>query len=377
MKVVHITTVHPPFDQRIFYRECISLVKAGHDVTLLVRHSGNDVIHDGVRIVSLGQQVQNKSRLRVASRVQSIILALIEAVRIKADVCHIHDPELLFILPFLKLLTRSRVVYDSHEDTIGFMLQKQYLPVVLRKLMAKIMKMLEWSAAHIADAVITADSGVEERFRRMGANPVTLYNFPRLDFFPLVNQVEKKYDIVYHGSIPRYHMEVCFAIDEVLVRKGRAAKWLFMGSYGDLNWMKNYVTEKGIKSRFEFRGCILHNEIAGEVRSARLGIIPLPDLPKFQYNIPTKLFEFMALEMPVVMSDLPPSRPFVKECECAVMVRPDDYEAYAYEIIRLLDDEDRCKRMGRKGRLKVEALFNWDTEAEKLKSLYTGMFNKG
>ena len=373
MKAVHITTVHQPFDQRIFYRECISLSKAGSEVVLLVRHDKDQVMHSGVKIISLGAPVRRQSSIRIVSRLYSVLLALTRALSLKADIYHLHDPELLLILPFLKLMSSARVVCDFHEDNVGFMHQKQYLPVFIRSVMAKIMVLFEWSAAHIADAIITADPGVEKRFQEKGVKTVLLYNFPRLDFFPIIHANKKKYDLVYHGSIPRYHMEVCFAIDKLLIQKGREVKWIFMGSYGDPEWMENYVVEKGIKSRFEFRGRIPHDEVAGVVRSARLGIIPLPDLPKFQYNIPTKLFEFMALEMPVVMSDLPPSRPFVKECECAVMVRPDDYEAYADEIIKLLNDEETCKRMGRLGRLKVETMYNWDTEAEKLKTLYAQM----
>ena len=47
-----------------------------------------------------------------------------------------------------------------------------------------------------------------------------------------------------------------------------------------------------------------HNEVFSEVQRARIGIIPLPALPKYLNNIPQKLFEYMALELPVVLSDL-------------------------------------------------------------------------
>ena len=72
-----------------------------------------------------------------------------------------------------------------------------------------------------------------------------------------------------------------------------------------------------------------HPEVASRVERARIGFIPLPDLPKFQHNIPTKLFEFMSLGMPTVLSDLPPSRPFVGDGQCALMVPADDPVAYA------------------------------------------------
>jgi glycosyltransferase involved in cell wall biosynthesis len=106
------------------------------------------------------------------------------------------------------------------------------------------------------------------------------------------------------------------------------------------------------------------------VRQGRIGFIPLPDLPKFQHNIPTKLFEFMALGMPVVLSDLPPSRPFVGDGRCALMVPANDREAYADAIIRLLDNPELRRTMGAEGRARVINRFNWQRESQHLLALY-------
>ena len=115
---------------------------------------------------------------------------------------------------------------------------------------------------------------------------------------------------------------------------------------------------------------VFQNQVAGEVLKARIGIIPLPNLPKFQHNIPQKLFEFMALRMPVVLSDLPPSRPFVGDGACACMVRPDDPAAYADAIIQLLDNPALCQQMGAEARRRVEQVYNWERESSRLLDLY-------
>ena len=156
----------------------------------------------------------------------------------------------------------------------------------------------------------------------------------------------------------------------VLIQQKREVKWLFFGSYGDRNWIEKQIDDRSIRHRFTLRERIPHDKIAAEVSKAKIGIIPLPDLPKFQFNIPTKLFEFMALEMPVVMSNLPPSRPFVNNMDCAILVPPHDYGAYADAIIDLLDKPDLRIRMGKAGRSKVESEFNWNKEEKKLINLY-------
>ena len=59
-KVCILTSVHPPFDTRIFHKQAKSLLKAGHDVTLIAQHD-KDEIADGVKIVALGRALQKLS----------------------------------------------------------------------------------------------------------------------------------------------------------------------------------------------------------------------------------------------------------------------------------------------------------------------------
>jgi glycosyltransferase involved in cell wall biosynthesis len=109
-----------------------------------------------------------------------------------------------------------------------------------------------------------------------------------------------------------------------------------------------------------------HDRVFSEVQRARIGIIPLPALPKYLNNIPQKLFEYMALGLPTVLSDLPPSRPFVEKGTVGIMVDPNDPAAYANAIVTLLDDPGLRQSMGRRGRMLVEQKYNWEIESEKL-----------
>ena len=41
-RIVHITTVHHPYDPRIYHKECLSLHKHGYDVTLIAQTDPSD-----------------------------------------------------------------------------------------------------------------------------------------------------------------------------------------------------------------------------------------------------------------------------------------------------------------------------------------------
>lgn len=379
--VVHITTVHPSFDQRIFHRECWSLARAGYDTHLLAQLDAPERLVDGVHVHSVGPAARQTLRLGLQRRAARIRAAAATARSLRAAVYHLHDPELIPLGLWLKAATRARVVFDCHENNTAYLAQKRHLRPALRRTLTLGMGAIERLAARGLDAIITADDGVAELYRRrFGARSVTtIHNFPQLDLFLAQPPADDQpYDLVYHGSIPRYHLEVSFAVAEELRRRGVRLRWLFFGKCPEHAWAARELRRRGLDADFTIDPAMIpHEQVAARVRQARIGFIPLPDLPKFQHNIPTKLFEFMALGMPAVLSDLPPSRPFVGDGAAALMVPPDNPAAYADAIMRLLGDPALRRAMGAEGRRRVIERYNWQRESEKLLDLYRMLIQGG
>ena len=44
MKICHISTVHDPFDVRIFHKECVTLSES-NDVHLIANHSKKEIVN--------------------------------------------------------------------------------------------------------------------------------------------------------------------------------------------------------------------------------------------------------------------------------------------------------------------------------------------
>jgi glycosyltransferase involved in cell wall biosynthesis len=377
--VAHISTVHAPFDQRIFHRECASLAQTQYDTHLLVQFQQPYAVVEGVHIHSLGQVSKSTLGLRARQRVQRLHRAGRQAQRLAARIYHLHDPELILLGLWLKATTGAVVIFDCHENNTAYLRQKRYLRFPVRHGLTVGMALMEQLAARCFDAVITADQGVAALYQRRykARRVVTLHNFPRLDLFAFASDQRRsapQFDLVYHGTIPRYHLEMAFAIAEAVRARGIFARWLFFGKCLEATWAQAEVRRRELGDNFVIDPTVIpHEQVADRVRQAQIGFIPLPDLPKFQHNIPTKLFEFMALEMPSVLSDLPPSRPFVGDGACALMVKPDDPAAYADAIIHLLRDPERCRTMGVEGRRRVEREYNWEQESKKLLDLYADL----
>lgn len=379
LKVAHISTVHSAFDQRIFHRECYSLAVAGYETHLIIHNSITYQYIDGVHIHSIGNKKSKNPAVNILGRIKSILKAGQLARKIPADIYHVHDPELIFLGLWLEATTKAAIIFDCHEDNTGYLQQKHYIKPLVRKMLIWAMRLTEKLAARHFDAIIAADKGVAKLFKKSyhASRVVTIHNFPRLELFPFPgdNQENKRpYDIVYHGTIPRYHLEMAFAVAKELKRRDINVRWLFFGKCPDAEWAKKEISKQGLEENFLLDPVpVPHEKVSSRVLQAKIGFIPLPDLPKFQHNIPTKLFEFMALGMPVVLSDLTPSRPFVGNGQCAFLVQWDNIHGYADAIITLLNKRYLRREMGTVGRKMIESSYNWDIEANKLIQLYNDL----
>src|SRR5262249_1375069 len=136
------------------------------------------------------------------------------------------------------------------------------------------------------------------------------------------------------------------------------------------------LEQRGKRERFRIDSMIPHEQISDEVRKARIGISLITSLANFQNIIPRKMFEFMALDVPVVLADLPPTRPFVRNRENGFAVSPHNCIEFAGAIERLLKDPVLRGKMGAtEARGVVEQQYKWEIESEKLPALYSELLN--
>ena len=85
------------------------------------------------------------------------------ALKLNADIYHIHDPELLKIVKPLKRKGK-KVVYDVHEDLPRQILSKHWIPGILRKLISITTEVYENRISKKCDYIITATPFIKNRF---------------------------------------------------------------------------------------------------------------------------------------------------------------------------------------------------------------------
>jgi glycosyltransferase involved in cell wall biosynthesis len=361
-----VSAVRPACDVRAFHRMARSLAAAGFDVTVIGRDPGPPRTDGGIRILPL-PTVRGAARVALQARAMRLALAT------RADVTQVTDVELL---PAALLLRRAGrpVVYECREDYPAYMLLKPWLPPRARPAVARAVDRMERLAARRLDAVIVADAATARRLQGHGGRVALLHNFPRRAWFtPASPGAARPHDVVYHGSLPAYHLETLGAIARGLARQVAEARWTIVGTpdatAAGAAFTRGLVAD-GLADRVQLRPRIAFPDVPAFLQGARTGIVPLQDVPKFRSNIPVKLFEYLAAGVPAVASDLPPTRALLDGTDAAVLVPPDDHAAFADALAGLLRDPARAEAQARRGRAAMEERFHWEREEPTLLRLY-------
>ena len=116
-----------------------------------------------------------RNRLDRATRVVWNLLRA--ARRERAEIYHLHDPELLWVGILLKLLGH-RVVYDVHEDSPKQIMNKFWIPSWARRVLAAGTELVERIAAGCSTAIVTATPSSPQRFP--AGKTIVVQNFPRI-----------------------------------------------------------------------------------------------------------------------------------------------------------------------------------------------------
>lgn len=367
-RVCHITTVHGPFDDRIFFKQCRSLAAAGYD-TVLVAPVNEEVVEDGVRIVPVRVPASRLLRATVGAW-----RAYRAAKAQRAAIYQIHDPELLWVAWLLKQVD-NRVVYDMHESMRAHILTKTWLGAAwMRRIGARCYAWLEDAVVTRIDAVLVV---VEQMRTELAvAMPTQAHKIHVVRNLPVVGLIDKvtaplpmpdRFTVIYVGGISQVRglMEVIQALPLV-----PDVRLKLLGPWSGDEFRTACMALPGWK-QVEDLGQVRMDAVYDHIRAANAGLCLLYPLHNYMLSLPIKAFEYMACRKPMLMSDFP----FWKTTfgNFARFTDPKDVKSIASAIAELRDDVRGRQRMGESARHEVLTRFSWEAEQQVLIDLYTDL----
>lgn len=365
-----LLTKTPWSDRRQFHRQGPALVEAGHEVVYVAGMPDEVIEHPFTWEVL-------SDRERTLARVTGGLNLLGRMRSLRCDLLQLCSLELLPLGLALKVFSGTRIVYDCREDIASALRERRdSFPAFLRTALFKAVRMLEAIAARSFDGILTADPavwelhvGMPKERKHIFYNTALISQFPET-YLPLA---EREFDLTVLGSMSSLRSGTHHVLDAlgILKERGLSPTLLLIGEpEGEVaSAIEERVQEYGLVRQIIQTGRIPHAQVAAQLIRAKVGIVPLQDLPKFRRNIACKAFEYMACGMPSIASDLPPQRLFLHSA-IASFYPCGDIEALASQIEELLNDPSRCQGMGEVARAEVKSKWNGEREQGKLRLFY-------
>jgi len=364
-KIFIFTSVHQWNDVRIFHKEALSLSKI-FDVEL---HAPADFGHKLVGKINIyGLPKWTKVSDRKEARAE-----LWKRIRkSEAQIFHFHDPELIFIGFYLKLILKRKVIYDVHENVSMQILNKNYIPTkFLRKITSAIFSIIENIAVNIFDGVVVAGEDILSTCTKR----TIVNNYPLIK---MNNEMENKTDnsLVYLGGITKIRgvEEVLKAIIIVNRKTKRNLKMKLIGEFSDQVY-KEYLLDK-YSGVINFYGWIERTNALNETRKSIMGIVLYLPVPNHMFLRSNKIFEYMEAGIPVLYSNFPDWRNKLDDYNVGLSADPTDPKDIANKIFWILENPTKADLMSINGKKTIANQFNWNIEKDKLIDLYMKIIQK-
>ena len=359
-----ITTVHDPFDHRVFYKEACTLRRLGYRVLVTAPHPVSET-RDGIEIVALPLPRNRLERMVVTS-----VRLFVTAVRQRAAAYHFHDPELIPVGLALKALGKA-VVYDVHEDVPRDIMIKHYIPRPLRRLVAAFVGAVEQFASRWYDAIVVTTEDIRKNFA-WHPRVALIRNLPIAEWYR--RSVEPRpaapFRIVYAGSL-----SVERGIGDLVGAMARLpddmdARLTLCGAWSPSSLEDEVRAMPGFE-RVDYLGSLPAPRVPDVLAGADVGVACLHPTNTYETSLPTKLFEYMASGLPVIVTNFPLWREIVEASGAGICVPPRDPRAIADAIERLHQDRDLRRQMSLAGKQAAERHWTWEVDGRVLGGLYS------
>jgi glycosyltransferase involved in cell wall biosynthesis len=260
-----------------------------------------------------------------------------------------------------------RDLRDSRHDRTGFRLVRN--PHLIR--------LVERIAVRHADHVITVVDESRDRLLGLGvpASRISVVmNTPTAEHRLALGAGARPGDsapadgpvIAYLGVLeaPRGLVEAIQAMREVRQRLPRA-RLVVIGAGRDEGRFRAEANRAGVTGCVEFRGWLEYPEALAELARCDVGLVPHHVTESWQTTIPNKLFDYMSLGKPVIVSNARPAERIVREERCGIVYRDRDVAALADAIVAM-GDADRRAACGQRGREAIVRRYNWEIDEQRL-----------
>jgi hypothetical protein len=376
--IVFLTSGHKPTDPRLYFKEIQTLKGKYNNISIIAPYHKRYETVDDVKIFGIQRY---RSRYFRFGSMRSLYS---EAVKIKPQIIHCHEPDSLFVSYLLKRkLKRIKVIYDCHEfhpETFT-----QHFPFLFRVLFRVFFKsliaMIENYMVSKIDGVITVNEILVDRFRKYNKCVLLLPNYPRVASFKShsckrVVMSSKQVTLIYAGalSVNRGMLLMLDVIKEL--DSSINAKLVVMGKFASSDNEKLFykkMKEDSLYKKVVYKGDLPWEETVHNLFEADIGLFLVSNKKRYHWGEPVKYFEYSAAGLPVIITDLPAKRKLINKNKNGMLVSPYSVNEAIRAIKYLINNPKEARNMSENGKNSIFQEYSWESIEKDLIHFYAQM----
>jgi glycosyltransferase involved in cell wall biosynthesis len=182
----------------------------------------------------------------------------------------------------------------------------------------------------------------------------------------------QKFVVLYHGtaSARRGIIESVESMEIVKSRHNDVVLFLLVSGPA-VATIRELVRKRGLDDNVMIQDAVDYADVPKYISMCDVGLVPLPNIPDWKDQCPLNLLEYLAMEKPVVLVDIPANRAIVGEAKCGIYVPAASPTEIARGILRARDERGSLEHMGVCGRAIAKDRYDWESVAESLEDYLT------
>ncbi|MGB0806616.1 MAG: glycosyltransferase [Salibacteraceae bacterium] len=380
-KICMISVNHSPLDDRIFYKEALTLKKAGHKISQICRADEQGIMYDmgnitplnkpgddcvlfeGIKTFPIPTPCNTVQKLLKKVFKGSFYAHFIETgVNINADVYHAHEPESFYLGLKIANITGAKVIFDSHESyTTGtkkeVWIQKKYL---------KDLKYLI-SANHLTRGYL------------VGLNPkiesTVIYNAAEIELYKGLRHSTPKniITIAHDGYLPfnRGLKEMLEAFKIVHEKHNNTRLKIIGATTGsEKEYFTHFISQNKLADVVVETGWVPYQDVSTHLAGCQIGLIAKTNTVN---NIiggpPIKYYNYTAAGMAIVDVNMPETSRLLSKFKNGISIPDRSISSLVKGITALVENTSLLEGYQANSLLAFKEL-NWEKEGNKLINFY-------
>ena len=301
------------------------------------------------------------------------------------DAIHLHDLPLVKVALKLSHKFKIPLVCDYHENRPEIMKMYNHTRTFPGKYLISIKQWLRYQVEYTTNTdrlILVTEEAKDYYVSNYGVAPdkiTVLPNYISLSRFRVyegdtgpLNQ-ELSFTAVYFGDtgLRRGTLTILESAD---ILKDRNIRFLIIGDSRDQDYLETVAGEKEL-TNVTFTGRLPVADAIRLINKCHIGLCPFLRNIHHDTTYANKMFQYMALGKPVIVSNCTAQSNFVVREGCGFVFEAGNPADLGNQIIRMTEI-DAYEQLSRKARSCVNDKYNWETSGSGLTNLYSGLIRK-